>query len=71
MKWVFQKKTIKKVYAFLNPINITLSIIYLTEENWIYNHQFYEYHNKNKDKCLYMKKIEHIIIIQFKKLITK
>ncbi len=47
----FPTKTIKKVYAFLNPINISQAISYLTEENGIYNHQFYEYHNKNKDKC--------------------
>ena len=48
----FPRKTIKKVYAFLNPINITQAITYLTTENGIYNHKFFEYHNKKSDKCL-------------------
>ena len=47
----FPRKTIKKVYAFLNPINITQAITYLTTENGIYNHKFFEYHNKKSDKC--------------------
>ena len=47
----FPKKTIKKVYAFLNPINISQAITFLTEQNGIYNHEFYEFHNKHTDKC--------------------
>ena len=38
----FDKKFIQKVYAFLHPESIEQAIIYMTEENGFYLHNYYE-----------------------------
>ena len=48
----FPKKMIKKVYAFLNPINISETVKFLSKVNGIYQHEFHYYYNKKSDKCL-------------------
>ena len=57
----YDKKTIIKLYIFTKPSNINEAIHYLTKENGIYQHLFYDSSNK-KDCCEICreKKIMHI-----------
>ena len=45
----YDKKMINKVYILLRPENIERAIDFMTEENGIYQHNFFENHNSKKD----------------------
>ena len=48
----FDKKIIKKIYAFLHPDSLEQAIIYMTEENGFYLHNFYQNtKHKNLNTC--------------------
>ena len=48
----FDKKFIKKIYAFLHPDSLEQAIIYMTEENGFYLHNFYQNtKHKNLNTC--------------------
>ncbi len=49
----YDKTMINKVYILLQPEHIDTAISYMTEENGIYQHNFFENHNPKKDqnKC--------------------
>ena len=46
----YDKKTIIKLYIFAKPSNINDAVNYLTKENGIYQHLFYDSSNK-EDYC--------------------
>ena len=48
----YDKKMINKVYVLFQPENIERAIEYMTEINGIYQHNFFENHNSNKNKDL-------------------
>ena len=47
----FEEAMIRKVYIFLKPRNLDQAIEYMTEENGIYQHRFYESSHSNYTKC--------------------
>ena len=53
-------KMINKVYVLLHPEHIERAIDYMTEEDGVYQHNFFESHNPKKDKdlCFICKKIK-------------
>ena len=48
----YDKRMINKVYILLNPENIERAIEFMTEENGVYQHDFFESHNSIRDKDL-------------------
>ena len=48
----YDKKMVNKVYILLHPPTLERAIDYMTEINGIYQHNFFESHNPNKDKDL-------------------
>ena len=48
----YDKKMINKVYILLRPEHLDRAIDYMTEENGVYQHDFFENHNPNKDQSL-------------------
>ena len=52
----FKLSMINKVYLLLKPNSIEEAIRYLTEDNGIYQHHFYESRSGNKDLCFICKK---------------
>ena len=48
----FDKKMINKVYILLQPESIDRAIEYMSENNGLYQHNFFENYNSNKDQGL-------------------
>ena len=48
----YDNRMINKIYILLRPDNIERAIDLMTQENGIYQHEFFENHNKEKDKGL-------------------
>ena len=48
----YDKKMINKIYILLRPENLERAIELMTQVNGIYQHEFFENHNKEKDKGL-------------------
>ena len=48
----YEKKMINKVYILLHPEDMERAIDYMTEIDGIYQHDFFENNNKEKDKGL-------------------
>ena len=48
----YDKKMINKIYILLQPENIERAIDLMTQTDGIYQHNFFENHNKGKDKDL-------------------
>ena len=46
----YERKMINKVYILLQPASIERAVDYMSEINGIYQHDFFENHNKGKDK---------------------
>ena len=47
----FPSNMIKKVYAFLKPVSIEQAILFMTEEQGIFQHRFLPYHIKKTNAC--------------------
>jgi hypothetical protein len=47
----YDSNMIKKVYAFLKPINLEQAINYMTEDNGIYFHNFFKDYKHKKKTC--------------------
>ena len=47
----FEEKMIKKVYIFLKPRTIEQAIQFMTEDNGLYQHNFYQSSHSNSQKC--------------------
>ena len=55
----FEEAMIRKVYIFLKPRNLDQAIEYMTEENGIYQHRFYESSHSNYTKCFICGKLRN------------
>ena len=59
----YDSNMIKKVYAFLKPINLEEAINYMTEDNGIYFHNFFKDYKHKKKHVIYEENYLKIILI--------
>lgn len=55
----FEEAMIRRVYIFLKPRNLDQAIEFMTEENGIYQHHFYESSHSNYTKCFICGKLRN------------